>query len=73
VIKAIEEITTARKAIDPSTLNVALQGALTAALAVLPADLTPITDPFVADFGVLVESGPVPLLATAQAPPQRLL
>jgi hypothetical protein len=73
VIAAIDQITAALEAIDTAALNVAAQAALQAALAVLPDDLTPITDPFIVEFGQLVESGPVPLLNTVQQQPQLLL
>jgi tetratricopeptide (TPR) repeat protein len=73
VISAIEEVAAALQTIDASQLNPILQAALQAALAVLPSDLTPITDPFIDEFDELVETGPVPLLERVREQPQRLL
>lgn len=73
VVTAIEDVTNALKLIDPSLLDTALKLSLQAALAVLPEDLTPITNPILDEFGTLVEQGPVPLLETVKAQPQKLL
>jgi hypothetical protein len=73
VIAGIEEIGDTIQSIDTSQLNAALQAALQAALAVLPEDLTPVTDPLIDELGVMVETGPVPLVATIQLQPQQLL
>lgn len=73
VIQQIEEVTEALRGIDPSQLNPALQGALTAAVAILPEDLTPVTDTLIDELDELVETGPVALLVSVQAQPQRLL
>ncbi len=73
VIAAIEEVTEALRDMDTSKLDAALQIALQAALAVLPEDLMPITDPLLDEFGELIDRGPVPLLETVRLQPQRLL
>ena len=73
VITGIEEVKSALQAIDTSQLSPVLQAALQAALAVLPDDLTPLTDPVIEEFDEMVETGPVPLLETVRGQPQRLL
>ncbi len=73
VIAVMGEMTAALEKIDPSKLNPTLQLALQGAVAVLPPTLTPVTDPILVNFGVLVETGPVPLLETVRQQPQRLL
>jgi hypothetical protein len=73
VVAAIEEVAAALQSIDTSQLNPILQAALQAALAVLPEDLTPITDPLIDEFDELIETGPVPILENVREQPQRLL
>ncbi|MFY9940593.1 MAG: hypothetical protein WAK57_00340, partial [Desulfobacterales bacterium] len=73
VVDGLESIADALAGIDPSLLNAALEAALQAALAVLPDDLQPLTDPLIDEFGELVESGPVPLVAKVKAQPEKLL
>jgi hypothetical protein len=73
VVAAIDEVTEALGQIDTESLGMPAQLALQGALAILPENLTPVTDPLVADFGVLVDEGPIPLLAAVEAQPQRLL
>jgi len=73
VVTAIEELSGVFATIDTSVLSTPLKLALQAALALLPEDLTPVTDPLIAEFGQLIETGPVPLLQIAQQQPQRLL
>ncbi|MCS7220698.1 MAG: hypothetical protein RML36_09215 [Anaerolineae bacterium] len=73
VIASIEEVTETLRDIDTSKLDTALQLALQAALAVLPEDLTPITNSLVDEFGELMDSGPIPLLEAVRPQPQRLL
>lgn len=73
VVAGLAAIEDALAAIDPSQLNAALETALQAALSVLPDDLQPLTDPLIDEFGQLVESGPVPLVAKVKAQPEKLL
>lgn len=73
VVKGIEEIADILRGIDTSKLNTALQLALQAALAVLPEDLTPATDPLIDEFGNLIETGPVPLVEKVREQPEKLL
>jgi DNA-binding FrmR family transcriptional regulator len=73
VIAAIDDLAAILSSIDTSLLSTPLQLSLQAALAILPEDLTPVTDPLIAEFGQLIESGPAPLLTTVQQQPQRLL
>lgn len=73
VIAAIEGVTAALQIIDTEQLNPILQAALQGALAVLPDDLTPITDPLIEEFDDLIETGPVPMLETVREQPQQLL
>ncbi len=73
VVEGIGEVTTALKGVDPSQLNPALKIALNAAVAVLPKDLSPLTDPLVDEFGQLIETGPKPILQLIQKQPEKLL
>ena len=73
IVEAIDAVAELLRGIDTAALGVPGQLALQAALALLPEDLTPATDPLIADFGALVESGPVPLVASVRAQPERLL
>ncbi|GAK58615.1 hypothetical protein U27_05589 [Candidatus Vecturithrix granuli] len=73
VISGIEEISVTLKSIDTSALNATLQAALQVALALLPDDIKPLTDPLIGEFDNLVESGPVSLLQSVQAQPEKLL
>jgi hypothetical protein len=73
VIDKIEELTQTLQSIDTSQLNAALQMALKAALAALPDDIKPITDPLIEEFGEIVESEAVTLVEVVQRQPQRLL
>ena len=73
VIALIEAMKKGLKAIIDKDLNDATKAALGAALSVLPGDLHPVTDPLVADFGKLVASGPLAVLASVQDAPQKLL
>jgi hypothetical protein len=73
VVATIEEITAALRAIDPAALSPPVTIALNAAVALLPPDLTPVTDPLEAEFGVLVETGPMPLLESVRGQPALLL
>ena len=54
----IRKITQALQAVDPATLSTEVKLALTAAAALLPSDLDPVTDPMVAGFNTLVDEGP---------------
>ncbi len=73
IVEAIDAVAELLRGIDTAELGVPGQLALTAAVELLPEDLTPATDPLIVDFGVLVESGPVPLVASVRAQPERLL
>lgn len=58
----IEGITAALNAVDPDTLSTEARLALTAAAALLPGDLDPVTDPLVDGFETLVDTVPKPLV-----------
>lgn len=73
VIALIAKMADGLRAVANAELNDALKGLLSAALAVLPADLRPVTQPFVDDFGLAIEQGPVPLLEAVRAKPQELM
>jgi phage-related protein len=68
VVNEIGQVTTALKALDPSTLSPALQLALQGAVAILPHDLSFATGPIEADFDQIVDAGPGKLVAEAKAP-----
>ena len=73
VISGMEDISDALQNIDTSALDSMLQAALSAALAILPDDLKPLTDPLIDEFGDMIESGPVPVLELVKAQPEKLL
>jgi hypothetical protein len=73
VIQQINQVADTLKGIDTSQLNPALQLALQAALQLIPHDLTPLTDPLVADFNKLIQEGPAPLLDAVKDQPKKLL
>jgi len=73
VIALIEKMTEGLRALGDADLNDAMKGLLSTALAVLPDDLRPVTDPLIDDFGELVESQPVQLLERVRAKPQQVL
>ena len=73
VVALIEEMRKGLKAIIDKELNDATKAALGAAMSVLPGDLRPATDPLVADFGDLVEAGPIALLNRVKDAPKKLL
>lgn len=73
VVGLIEAMKDGLKAIIDTDLNDATKAALGAAMSVLPGDLHPVTDPLVADFGELVEAGPLVVLASVKDAPKRLL
>ena len=73
VVGLIDEMRKGLKAIIDKELNDATKAALGAAMSVLPGDLHPATDPIVADFGDLVEAGPLALLNRVKDAPKRLL
>jgi hypothetical protein len=54
----ISSITTVLRAIEPATLSTEVKLALTAAAALLPDDLDPVTGPMVQGFNALVDEGP---------------
>lgn len=55
VIEGIEHISETVQEIDPAELNAILKGALKAALAVIPDNLQPYTDPLIDDLGKMIE------------------
>src|SRR6185295_6572284 len=59
VIADIGKLTAAFQALDTSKLSTPAQGALQAALAILPADLTPVSDPLLDRLGQVVVEGPL--------------
>jgi ElaB/YqjD/DUF883 family membrane-anchored ribosome-binding protein len=73
VVEAIDEVAEILRTIDTSLLPTPAQLALQAALAILPEDLTPVTDPIALEFGALIDAGPLPLLEGVRAQPDRLL
>lgn len=73
VITEIDKLTAIFEELDTSQLSTPLQLSLQAALAILPPDLTPFSDPLLTRLGELVVEGPLPLLQAAQQQPQILL
>jgi hypothetical protein len=73
VIAEINQMADSLKAIDTSQMNPALQMALQGAVQVIPHDLTPLTNPLVAEFDKLIQEGPAPLLDSVKDQPKRLL
>jgi hypothetical protein len=73
VVQLIGSMRDGLKAIIDKDLNDATKAALGAAMSVLPDDLHPVTDPLVADFGNLVTSGPLAVVASIKDAPKRLL
>jgi len=73
VVVEIDDVTDLLKKLDPDLLGIPAKLALTGAVALLPADLKPVTDPVSAAFAELVEQGPNPVLKKVEAQPQRLL
>jgi hypothetical protein len=72
VLSAIDTITNALNALDPSLLSGPAQLALQGAVALLPSDLDPLTDPLLDDFQALVDSGPGALVEQVRAPVAQL-
>ena len=72
VVGEIGQVTTALKALDPSTLSPALEIALQGAVALLPHDLHFATGPIETDFDQIVDAGPGALVAAAKAPVAQL-
>jgi hypothetical protein len=73
VITEIDALTAAFQELDVSTLSTPVQLSLQGALLILPDDLTPISDPLLAQLGQVVVEGPLPLLQTLSQQPQILL
>ena len=67
VVGTIDQITRALQALDPSQLGMPAQLALQGAVALLPSDLTGVTNPIVDEFGQLV-AGPESLTVSLQTP-----
>src|SRR5262249_6758936 len=59
--------------LDTSQLSMPVQLALQAALAILPSDLTPISDPLLDRLNKLIEEGPKPILDVVEQQPKILL
>jgi hypothetical protein len=72
VLNAIDTITSALKALDPSLLSGPAQLALQGAVALLPGDLDPLTEPLLDDFQELVDAGPGALVEQVRAPVAQL-
>ena len=72
VLQAIDTITKALKALDPATLSAPVQLALQGAVALLPGDLDPLTDPLLDDFQTLVDEGPGVLVDQVRKPVKQL-
>jgi hypothetical protein len=72
VIANIDGVAQTLETIETSLLPPPAQLALQTALSVLPEDLTAVTDPLVDNLGVLLESGPVPVLESLIEPPVQL-
>lgn len=73
VVDAIGDIETALAAINPDLLTTPLQLALQGAVAILPDELTPITDPLVDELDEIMDGGPTDLVETVRRQPARLL
>lgn len=73
VINLIKQMENGLRALDDTELNDALIGLLNAALAVLPSDLRPVTQPLIDDLGIKIEQGPVELLEDIRAKPQEVV
>jgi methyl-accepting chemotaxis protein len=73
VVAAINGVTEILRTLDPSLLSPPATLALNAAVALLPADLFPVTNPLKAEFRGLLETGPFPLLDQVREQPARLL
>ena len=73
VVVEIDAVTALLQKLQPDALGMPAKLALTGAVALLPGDLAPVTDPVENSFAQLVEAGPKPLLLQVQAQPQRLL
>jgi hypothetical protein len=68
VIKVIEQITAALKALDPASLSAPLQMALQGAVALLPDSLAPVTEPLLQEMHDAVSLGPAALTEQLRAP-----
>ena len=66
VVVEIDDVTELLKKVDPDLLGMPAKLALTGAVALLPGDLKPVTDPVSAAFAELVEQGPKPVLAQVE-------
>ena len=72
VVGSIDEMTAAIQGLG-SNLDDPLKGLLSEALAALPDDLHPVTDPLIGGLGDLIDAGPVPLLEAIKDIPQEIL
>lgn len=73
VVGLINQMKNGLQAIIEKELNEATKSALGAAMSILPGDLHPVTDPLLADFGNLIENGPLVVLQSVKDAPKRLL
>ena len=73
VVVEIDAVTALLQKLQPDALGMPAKLALTGAVALLPGDLAPVTDPVENSFAQLVEAGPKPLLLQVRSQPQRLL
>lgn len=73
VVTLIEAMTQGLRSATQTDLNDALKAALTAAMAVLPPDLTSVTEPVSDEFSALIEDGPVAMLEPIRSQPQEVL
>ena len=73
VIAEIDQVAASLKSIDTSRMNPALQLALQGAVQAIPHDLTPLTNPLLAELDKLIQAGPAPLLDSVKDQPKKLL
>ncbi|HEY9622006.1 MAG TPA: hypothetical protein V6C78_16745 [Crinalium sp.] len=73
VLQGIQDVIGILQGLDSSLLGGAMQGALQAALSVLPDDLSTITDPIIDQFGQFLDEGPVPVLESVKDQPKQLI
>jgi len=73
VIALIEQMQQGLQDLGNADLNETLLGLLDTAMQVLPADLRPVTQPLIDDFGIRIDQGPVVLLESVREKPQQVL
>jgi hypothetical protein len=72
VIQEINDVAEQLASIDPSDIPEPIQGALKAALSVLPDDFSHIADPLTSRFDELMQAGPLHVLEPVKGAPDRL-